>query len=77
MRLLSDGKYVFCSDGIFEANDLLLREFGVARLMKAIDESRHQPARGIVDAIFDAVHEFRGDAMPNDDMTAVAVKITN
>jgi phosphoserine phosphatase RsbU/P len=68
--------YVFCSDGIFEANDLLQREFGVARLMKAIDESRHQPARGIVDAIFDAVEEFRGDAMPNDDMTAVAVKIT-
>ena len=24
----------------------------------------------------DAVHEFRGEALPNDDMTAVAVKIT-
>lgn len=67
--------YVFCSDGIFEANDLMLREFGADRLIKAIDESKHLSARAIVDAIFDAVAEFRGEAMPNDDMTAVAVRI--
>jgi serine phosphatase RsbU (regulator of sigma subunit) len=29
----------------------------------------------MVDAIFDAVHAFRGEAAQNDDMTAVAVKI--
>ena len=67
--------YVFCSDGIFEANDLMLREFGTERLIKVIEESKLLPAKGIVDAIFDAVQEFRGEAMPNDDMTAVAVKI--
>ena len=33
-------------------------------------------ARGIVDEIFDAVIAFRGTAPQNDDMTAVAVKIT-
>src|SRR5260221_34801 len=64
---------VFCSDGVFEANDLLLREFGTARLLKVIEESRQRSAREIVDAIFDAVQEFRGEAVPNDDMTAVAV----
>lgn len=67
--------FVFCSDGIFDANDLGQREFGVARLLKVIDESKHLPARAIVDAIFDAVEEFRGEALPNDDMTAVAIKI--
>ena len=34
------------------------------------------PAREIVDAIFAAVQEFRGDTPPNDDMTAVALRIT-
>jgi sigma-B regulation protein RsbU (phosphoserine phosphatase) len=67
---------VFCSDGVFEANDLLLREFGSARLMKVLEEVRDRPAKQIVDAIFAAVQEFRGEAQPNDDMTAVAVKIT-
>ena len=67
--------YVFCSDGIFEANDLQLNEFGSARLMRTIDEAKHRSAREIVDAIFEAVQEFRGDALPNDDMTAVAVKV--
>ncbi len=68
--------FVFCSDGVFEANDLLLREFGAARLIKVIEESRDKSAREIVDAIFAAVQDFRGEAQPNDDMTAVAVKIT-
>ena len=68
--------FVFCSDGVFEANDLLLREFGSARLMKVLEEVRDLPAKQMVDAIFAAVAEFRGEAQPNDDMTAVAVKIT-
>jgi len=44
--------------------------------MKVIEEVRDRPAKAIVDAIFAAVQEFRGEAQPNDDMTAVAVKIT-
>jgi phosphoserine phosphatase RsbU/P len=67
--------FVFCSDGVFEANDLQLREFGIGRLLKVIEESKELSAKAIVDAIFDAVEEFRGEALPNDDMTAVAVKI--
>ena len=68
---------VFCSDGVFEANDALGREFGAERPARGRRTSvRTQPAREIVDAIFAAVHEFRGDTPPNDDMTAVALKIT-
>jgi hypothetical protein len=29
-----------------------------------------------VDAIFAAVQDFRGETAPNDDMTAVAIRIT-
>jgi serine phosphatase RsbU (regulator of sigma subunit) len=41
-----------------------------------VAETRAQTAREIVDAIFAAVQEFRADTPPNDDMTAVALKIT-
>jgi sigma-B regulation protein RsbU (phosphoserine phosphatase) len=68
--------FVFCSDGVFEANDLLYREFGSERLHEVINASRDKSAREIVDAIFHAVEDFRGEALPYDDMTAVAIKIT-
>ena len=69
--------FVFCTDGVSEANDALAREFGVARLLRVVEATRDQPARQIVDAIFDAVQEFRGETLPNDDMTAVALRITH
>jgi len=68
--------FVFCTDGAFEANDALGREFGAERLLQVVREARSRTAREIVDAIFAAVQEFRGDTPPNDDMTAVALKIT-
>jgi sigma-B regulation protein RsbU (phosphoserine phosphatase) len=68
--------FVFCTDGVFEANDPLGREFGAARLLRVIDESRQKSARDVVDAIVAAVHEFRGDAAPTDDMTAVVIRVT-
>jgi len=68
--------FVFCSDGVFEANDALGREFGADRLLAVIKASRREPARRLVDAIFAAVQEFRGETPPTDDMTAVALRIT-
>jgi phosphoserine phosphatase RsbU/P len=68
--------YVFCSDGVFEARDGLGREFGAKRLLDVVAERREKGSRELVDAIFAAVHDFRGDTVPNDDMTAVALKIT-
>lgn len=74
--LAHDDVFVFCTDGVFEANDALGREFGASRLLSVINETRHKSARELVDAVFDAVQAFRGDTAPNDDMTAVALKIT-
>jgi len=68
--------FVFCTDGVYEANDALGREFGAERLLKVVSEVRSKAAREIVDAIFAAVQEFRGDTPPNDDTTAVALRIT-
>jgi phosphoserine phosphatase RsbU/P len=67
--------FVFCSDGVSEAQDSLLREFGVERLLTVIDQVHDRSAAGIVDAVFSAVGEFRGEMAPNDDTTVVVAKI--
>ena len=69
--------YVFCTDGIYEAEDHLGHEFGTSRLIKVIDRLADQPAQAIVDGIFEAVETFRDDGAAADDMTAVAMRITD
>jgi sigma-B regulation protein RsbU (phosphoserine phosphatase) len=73
--LARDDVFVFCTDGVFEANDALGREFGAERLLQVVNETRTKTAREIVDAIFAAVQDFRRETPPNDDMTAVALKL--
>jgi phosphoserine phosphatase RsbU/P len=68
---------VFCTDGIYEAEDHLGHEFGAARLVKVIEALADRPAQKIVDGIFEAVRLFRAEPTAADDMTAVAVRITN
>ena len=68
--------YVFCTDGVFEAMNDLGQEFTATRLLDVVAKSRELPASKIVKAIFDAVNEWRNGAPPNDDMTAVVVRIT-
>jgi sigma-B regulation protein RsbU (phosphoserine phosphatase) len=68
--------FVFCTDGIYEAMNEQGAEFGSRRVCSIVSEHRPSSAREIVDAIFETVTAFRGHAPQNDDMTAVAVKIT-
>lgn len=68
--------FVFCTDGVFEAMNEQSEEFSAGRLLQVVSDSRGLPAKAIVDAIFRAVSAWRGDAAPNDDMTAVVVRIT-
>jgi sigma-B regulation protein RsbU (phosphoserine phosphatase) len=74
---LSQGDvFVLCTDGIFETLNLDREEFGARRVCEIVRAHRHETARAIVDAIFDATIAFRGHGPQEDDMTAVAVKIT-
>jgi phosphoserine phosphatase RsbU/P len=68
--------FVFCTDGVFEAMNADGQEFSAERLLDVVRTSREQPARTIVERIFATVTEWRGDTPPNDDMTAVAVRMT-
>jgi sigma-B regulation protein RsbU (phosphoserine phosphatase) len=67
--------FVFCSDGVSEAMNVNGEEFGSPRLIDVVRESRELAPKALVDAIFTAVEAFRDGFPPNDDMTAVAVKI--
>ena len=68
--------FVICTDGVFEAMDGQGQEFTAARLIDVVAGLRGQPAAKVVEGIFEAVSRWRGDTPPNDDMTAVAVRIT-
>jgi phosphoserine phosphatase RsbU/P len=68
--------FVFCTDGVFEAMNDESQEFTAARLLEVVREVKDQPPNAVVEAIFTAVARWRGEAPPNDDMTAVAVRIT-
>lgn len=68
--------FVFCTDGVYEAMDGQGQEFTAARLLDVVGRVRDLPLQRVVDSIFEAVQEWRGDTAPNDDMTAVAVRIT-
>jgi sigma-B regulation protein RsbU (phosphoserine phosphatase) len=68
--------YVFCTDGVFEATDDRGREFGAEWLKAVVLESRKLPAKAIVESIFAAVTDFRGEVPAKDDMTVVAVRLT-
>jgi serine phosphatase RsbU (regulator of sigma subunit) len=68
--------FVFSSDGVSEAMNERGQEFTSERLVQIVEAVHDQPAAKVVDAIVDAVEAWRDGAPPNDDMTAVAVKIT-
>jgi sigma-B regulation protein RsbU (phosphoserine phosphatase) len=74
--LVAGDLFVFCTDGVFEAMNALGQEFTATRLLDVVQRSRDLPPAKVVEAIFAAVGDWRGETPPNDDMTAVAVKIT-
>jgi len=76
IALKKDDLFVFYSDGISEARNDAGTEFASRRLCEVIAANASRAARDIVDAVFDAVMTFQGDGPQVDDMTVVAVRIT-
>jgi len=75
-ELATGDAFVFCTDGVYEARNSRGEEFGRERVLAVIDHMCAATSRDMVDAIFDAVQDFRGDTPAADDMTAVVVRIT-
>ena len=66
---------IFYTDGITEAMNKKLEEFGNDRLFAAIREYNDQDAETILDGIFTMVNNFTHREEQSDDMTMVVVKV--
>lgn len=74
--LTKDDIYVYCTDGVYEAMNPHGEEFTTARVIDIVEAGRDLSAQALVREITTAVQIWRGEALPNDDMTAVVVRIT-
>lgn len=74
--LLQPGEVVlFLTDGIEEAMSPDETLFGVERALQIVHENRNQPARQIVDILYQVIQNFAGQAPLTDDFTAVVLKV--
>ncbi|GEM_PF-2050797 len=67
----------FYSDGVLENANPRHEEFGVKRLRNVIRSSADSRAEEIVENIFREANQFRGEALPVDDMSVVVMKLQN
>ncbi|MEW6156002.1 MAG: SpoIIE family protein phosphatase [Verrucomicrobiota bacterium] len=63
------------TDGFEEAVSADDRTFGVERALEVVREHRAEPAAGIVDSLFQALHDFSPDTPQSDDLTMVIIKV--
>ncbi len=64
---------VICTDGVTEANDAALQEFGTARMLAALDASPRD-ATALVRSLVDAVEGFTAAAPQSDDLALLALR---
>ena len=65
------------TDGIWETEDQRGERFGKERLRKVLRRNSHDSAANIVQAVIDALTDFRGKATQEDDITLVVIKATS
>jgi PAS domain S-box-containing protein len=68
--------FVFYSDGITDLRNREGERFGLDRLTDCVRINRELAPDALVDAVRRAAVEFAGTDLPNDDLTCVAVKVT-
>ena len=61
------------TDGVTEAETAQKAQFGLERLQQAVRDTRGQPARSVVEHVFQSVTQFTKGAPQSDDITCVAV----
>ena len=72
--LNSNSIFVFYSDGLTEAMNEGLAQFGEETVYNIVKQKRALSARELQHVILNSVEEFRGSAEQNDDLTVVVVK---
>jgi sigma-B regulation protein RsbU (phosphoserine phosphatase) len=72
LALKAGDTVLFYTDGVTDAEDQAGRLFGAERLAAALQSAR-PGAKGTVEAVLSAVHDFVGLTRPFDDITMIAV----
>ena len=65
----------FYTDGLNEAENLELEQFGNERLLKILRDTHFDTARQVVDTLEAEVEKHRNGAEPNDDMTMMCLRV--
>ena len=63
------------SDGLNEAENRQQQQFGDERLLKILQENHFDSAQQVIEYLCDAVEKHRNGAVPNDDLTIMALKV--
>jgi phosphoserine phosphatase RsbU/P len=74
VKLARGDVLVLYTDGVTESMNAQGREFGINRLVKMVRELRSRSAREIVEAVTNAVLEYRSEDQPQDDLTISVIK---
>jgi serine phosphatase RsbU (regulator of sigma subunit) len=75
-RRISSGQIILMqTDGIKEASNEQSEIFGTERLMQVIRGHANQPAREILEGVFEALAHFRHPLQLDDDATLVVIKV--
>ncbi len=72
--LASGDRLVLYSDGVTEAENGAGEFFGRARLRETVEASRELDCNGLHDAVHQALRDFTGGALQNDDITLVVAE---
>jgi sigma-B regulation protein RsbU (phosphoserine phosphatase) len=62
------------SDGVSDAQNMAEEDFGVDRLIDVLRDHAAEPPESIVDAVFESIDQFAGEAPQFDDITLMVVK---
>ncbi len=63
------------TDGAWETRNSKSQQFGKTRISEMLRSHHHRNAEDIVRAILEALAEFRGDAIQEDDITLLVIKV--
>ncbi|HEX3861146.1 MAG TPA: CHASE2 domain-containing protein [Stellaceae bacterium] len=74
-RLAPGATLLLFTDGLTEAQDAAGELYSLGRVTEALQAASPTPAQAVVDACFDAVGRFVGDAEQADDITLLAIRL--
>ena len=75
LQLQPGDSVLVCSDGVSEAQNAVLDDFGIARVLAVCETAADSQPADLLNEVFSAVRHFARDLHQHDDMAAVVFKL--